>query len=331
MNPLQVVDAINAAIKELWEMLIFHNNILFNIVLAPFKVIAGMGFLYQGIPLLIRGDYKSSMMSWLGIVMVLILFLNNGDGMRKLALVEYAIIKGSDEVIKQGFNQAVGTLQITQNLQGNNQAINEIKKAVDDCLGLSPMLNGAPNPAYTQCDAQARQLVQDKIASGEIKDPTLKGRLLSALSKGNLIGFAGEVFAAVGQAAADASMAIPRLIFAALRSIWLTIGQVALLLAVIAVPFPLAMSFFSPNALIIWHGSFWATGVFMFSMTLVAGVMDFFQSKVGAGLPTFMIEIAVALIAPIVAGVIAVGGGIAVVKALTQAATAVVNLIAGVL
>jgi hypothetical protein len=325
MQYAQMIQAFNAALQELWKVLIFDNNILFSTVLAPFKLLAAFGFLYQVVPLL-KEDIKNSLMPLLTCLLILSLFLNGGDGMRKLAISEYAMIKGIDKAIKDGFQVRVKTLQITQNLQGNQQAINEIRKAVDNCLSIAPTINSQPNPVYAQCEANARQLVQDKINTGEIKDPTLKGRLLAALSKGDPIGFFSEVFVAAGQAIADTSMELPRMIFAALRTIWLTIGEVALLIAVIAVPFPLAISFFNPNPLIVWHGSFWGSGIFMFSMTMIVGAMDFFQAKVGAGLPTFMIEMGVAFAAPILAGLIAAGGGIAVVQAFAQAATKVVDL-----
>ncbi|PSB02387.1 hypothetical protein [Merismopedia glauca] len=321
----QIIQAFNEALQQLWKILIFDNNNLFSLVLAPFKIVAGFGFLYQVAPLVTQG-IKNSIMPLLTSFLILILFLNGGDGMRKVAMTEYALIKGADRAIKQGFEKVVGTWQITQNLQGNQQAIDEIQKAVDNCMSIAPTVNGQPNPAYTQCDANARQLVQDKINSGQIQDPLLKGNLWAALAQADFMGFASQASIAVGQALSNASLSLPRLIFSSLRTLWLMIGEVALLIAVIAVPFPLALSFFNPNPLFIWQGSFWGTGVFMFSMTLIVGAMDYFQSRVGAGLPTFMMEMGVALVAPIIAGLIAAGGGMAVVQAFAQAGNKIVEL-----
>lgn len=301
--------------------------LFFSSVLSPFKIIAGFGFLYQFIPLYLSG-LRNSVLPLVGWIVVLALFINDGNLMRQAAIAEYAIVRVAEKSVKKNFEATVKIAKKVEELDGQSEELKLIEQKMDNCLSIAPTIAGEPNPEFQECQSDLESRIESSIASGKIKDVSVKGRLSSALvalGKGDIGSAAAETFNGIMGGVSESLMQIPTMIFAALRLIWLKIGSIALLVAVIALPFPLSFSFFNPQGLVIWHGSFWGAAFFTISMTVFIGILDYIESKIGAGLPTYWMQLGAAFVAPIISGLIAAGGGMAVVSAITKAASKVVE------
>jgi hypothetical protein len=329
-TPTDVADAAQKVpnlIFALWKTLVFDNNVLFQTISTPFKLVAVMGFLYQITPLLAMDSHhrRQALRSTIGMILVLFLFLNNCDGWRKVVVIEYAFAKGAATAIERGFEVSAGTAAIGNNIEGNIEAINQVQAAVKSCMALPPIVDGVTSPVYTKCVADARALVRSKISSGEIQDTTLTARWEKAISATNPISMLGGLLQAVGRLGDEAVMAAPRAILSGLTALNATIGDIAMLISAIASPIPLCLSMFNQKPLFVWHGAFWGAALFSISNSIVVGIYRYMEAKLPATETLFSINIAIAVLSPIISGLVAAGGGIAVYTAFQQVTTGIIS------
>jgi hypothetical protein len=303
--------------------LIFDNNVLFQTISTPFKLVAVMGFLYQITPLLAMDSHhrRQALKSTMGLVLVLFLFLNNCDGWRKIVVIEYAFAKGAATAIERGFEVSADTAAVGNNIEGNKEAIDQVQAAVKNCAALPPIVNGATSPVYTKCVDDAKALVRSKISSGEIQDTRLAARWEKAMSAKDPFSMLGGILQAAGRLGDDAVMAAPRAILSGLTAMNATVGDIAMLISAIASPIPLCLSMFNQKPLFVWHGAFWGAALFSISNSIVVGIYSYMEAKLPATETLFSINIAIAVLSPIISGLVAVGGGTAVYTAFQQVTT----------
>jgi hypothetical protein len=316
---------VTGVISDLWKLLVFQNNVMFQTIITPFKLIAAGIFLYQITPLLSMESHhrQQALKSIIGMIFVLLLFLNNGDGMRKFGILNYAFARGTADAIDLGFDTVTNTAKINRDIEGSEDAIREINAAVANCTALSPTIDGAPNPAYTQCVAKAKALVQEKLSSGAINDTSAGGLWSAAINAGDPLTALTKTVQAGSKLLDDATMAVPKAILDGLKSANSTIGEFAMLLSVLSSPLPLCLSLANIKPLIGWVSTFWGGAIFTICYSILSGIYNYLNASVPQSTNLLFIDIAIAVISPMLAGVIAAGGGMSVYLAFQQAGTAV--------
>jgi hypothetical protein len=65
----------------------------------------------------------------------------------------------------------------------------------------------------------------------------------------------------------------------------------------------------------VWFSSLWAVGIFEFSLTILTKTFEYLTATYGSNISIYFLDIAVCILAPIIAGFMAAGGGIAMFKA----------------
>jgi hypothetical protein len=326
--------SLEKSIFELWKVLLIDDNIVFSTIVAPITPIAGIGILWTSIPIFLtlneRG-VKSNALAIIRIFFIMMLFLNNASAGRFYAVGNYAIIKGFDRAINTGMEQVANISEIAKDLVGDQKAVSEIQQLAKNCVQIPPQLpSGQPNPAALQCSQNLKADIQQRVSSGEIKDPNLLGSLTSSLSKGDLGGFGSAVLQIGGKFVKDVSQAPVKALFAAWRTLILYFGDIALLFAGLSLPIYLALSFFNSDPLMRWHGAVISVAIFMIGMTIVEGLSKMLNAKLGGSIPLYFMDLFAGIAAPVAVGFFAKAGGMGVYDALFRALSTVANTTAEV-
>lgn len=321
--------SLEKSIFELWKVLLIDDNIVFAAIVAPITPIAGLGILWTAIPIFLtlneRG-VKSNALAIIRIFFIMMLFLNNASGGRLYVVGNYAIIKGMDRAINTGMDQVGNISEIVKDLTGDQKAVSEIQKLARDCVQIAPTLpSGEQNPAVVQCSQDLKANVQQKISSGEIKDPNLLGSLASSFSKGDLLGIGSSILQITGKFAKDVAQAPAKILFAAWRIVILYFGDIALLFAGLSFPIYLALSFFNADPLMRWHGSVISIAIFMIGMTIIEGISKILNARLGGSIPLYFMDLFAGIAAPVAVGFLAKAGGMGVYDAFFRALSAVAN------
>jgi hypothetical protein len=315
---------VTGRIADLWTLLVFKNNVMFQTVITPFKLIVGTLFLYNTLPLLSMNHHHVQQIykSLLGMILVLVLFLNNGDGMRKFGVIQYAVARGSADSIDLSFDSVTNTAKLSQDLAGSEVAIKEINKNIETCLALSPLINGTPNPAYTDCSNKVKALVQKGLNDGVLNDTSAGGLWKSGVANPDILAGLGQIVQAGSKLLDDATMALPRAILNGMKNANTMIGEFAMLVSVLSSPIPLSLSMLNPKPLMGWISTFWGGAIFTIAYSIVSGLFNYLNAVAPQSLGLLGFDICLAIISPLIAGAIASGGGLSVYLAFQQAATA---------
>jgi hypothetical protein len=321
--------SLEKSIFELWKALLIDDNIVFSTIVAPITPIAGIGLLWTSIPIFLtlneRG-IKSNALAIIRIFFIMILFLNNASAGKFYTVGTYAIIKGMDRAINTGMQQVANISEIAKDLTGDQKAVSEIQKLAKDCVQIAPELpSGQPNPAALQCSQDLKANVQQRVSSGEIKDPNLLGSLTGSFSKGDLLGVGSAVLQIGGKFVKDAAQAPAKVFFAAWRMVILYFGDIALLFAGLSFPIYLALSFFNSDPLMRWHGSVVSVAIFMIGMTIIEGMSKILNAKLGGSIPLHFMDLFAGIAAPVAVGFFAKAGGMGVYDALFRALSTVAS------
>ena len=98
------------------------------------------------------------------------------------------------------------------------------------------------------------------------------------------------------------------------------------ILSILALPISLAFSFINTKPFEIWFASLWGLGIFKFSLTILSGCVAFINANLVGSTPVFGLELAYAIGAPIIAGIIAKGGGDGLLALMAQVSTELTGL-----
>jgi hypothetical protein len=321
--------SLEESIFELWKVLLIDDNILFSTLVAPITPIAGIGILWTSIPIFLtlneRGA-KANALAIIRIFFIMILFLNNASIGRFYVVANYAIIKGMDRAINTGMEQVAKISDLAKNISGDEKAMDEIQSQAKNCVQISPKLpSGEPNPDAIQCSQNLQANVQQKISSGEIKDPNILGSLASSLSKGDLLGAASSILQAAAPAVSAVANAPAKMFFAAWRLVILYFGDIALLFAGLSFPIFLALSFFNADPLMRWHSSVISVAIFTIGMTIIEGISKILTAKIGASVPLYFMNLFAGIAAPVAVGFLAKAGGMGVYDAFFRGLSTIAN------
>jgi hypothetical protein len=298
---------------------------LFRAILAPCKFIAGLGVLYQFLNFLTAGGFsnlenllsKSPQLVW-GVV-IIAMISGGGDLARNFGIANYAVIIAINDGIVRELGQVKDIDNVVKSAPDDQKILDEVRRKADNCKAIPPFLYtataaGTPNPEFEKCDRDLRTYVGE--ANAKVNSADVKKRLATALTATGALQFADEIRKATISAIQNTTGATFEFIFAGWVAATGFAADQAILVSMLAMPIPLALSVFNPEPLKTWIASFWAVGIFKFNMTILIQAAMYFNGVYGAGGSEFFHSIMICLFAPAIAAIMAAGGGIAVMKGL---------------
>jgi hypothetical protein len=326
------------AIKDLVKFLTTDASPLFDAIVEPCKVIAGLGAMFWLLPILKSAQKDAFDIDFERVIILFLLMLMFHDGAklgRNIAFGNYAFIKGIDTAIYDNVNITANISNRTNDFQNDTAAVTKINNKLKDCLKLDKTKvdqTGAtiPNPAFTACDTDLRNM----ISTARFKNPDAGAAFAAAAVNTDFMGMASAAVNAsigfpgwIGKQIGNAAMAVPQAILDGWRTVIAITADVSLIVSLLFFPIPLAFSFFNTSPLQVWFSSIWAIGFFKFALTILGGSFAIINAKLGASLPLFTFELAAGIAAPAVAGVMAAGGGIGLFKLVNEGVKASVGII----
>jgi hypothetical protein len=316
-NPASIVNTAPDIISEL----IVKSDALFGGILAACKPLAAIGIgiqLYQMIPKFNDLEELPNNVHNLFWASVLVTFLVTPGLAKNVAIFNWGAIKSIDGAISFNIQQILQIDNLTANLAGDQKAIKDIEKQVNDCKSVPATLgNGVINPAYTNCKTAIQSKINSEIAAGNIKDQNLLDQLgnlaLSAITL-DIDAFTKQFSQTAGNFSKAVVQAGMDVFFTAWNLDIYVYSRFAILISILALPIPLCLSVFNHAPLMVWFSSFWAVGIYMFNYTILTNSFKYFSAKFSTNASVYFLDIGVCFLAPTLAALMAAGGGIAVYK-----------------
>jgi hypothetical protein len=311
-------------------------------IVDPCKLIAGVGVLFWLIPIvpdLSFDNLKNHLLRILTLLLITFMFAGNAYGARIFALGNYALIKGIDSQISSNTKMLGSVNAEIAAIKTDNETVKAISNQVQTCIKLPKTIvdpdpskpgNLIPNPTYIQCNKDVQTMIT--AAKISVTNADLAAQLAKAESDAAsaTAGFDfGKVWDELVKSFNDLDKWIGTSIIGAIMDGWsVMIGEIAdegFILSILALPIPLAFSFMTTKPLEIWFASLWGLGFFKFSLTILGAFLGFINASTSGSQPAFALQLGYAVGAPIVAGVIARGGGAGVYELIAQVSTEIVG------
>jgi hypothetical protein len=301
--------------------LLAQNGTLFTQILGACKPIAAIGIgsqLYHMLPKFNEIEELSSNINKLFWSLVLATFLVNGDLGKNVALFNWGAIRSIDIAIATGIEDITNLTLLTKDLQGDQYVIRDIESHIKACSAIkSTADDGGVNPAFTACQDGVKALIQNNLQGGKIQNPDLVtqlGNLVGSAATLDFSAFSSQFTQLAGNFSRDLAQMGMSLFFGGWKMGISFIGPIAILVSVLALPIPLCLSVFNPSPLMVWFASFWAVGIYMFNFTIITKAFEFFTAKFNTNASVYFLDIGVCFFAPLLAGLMGAGGGMAVYK-----------------
>ncbi len=311
------------------------SNALFGAIMAPCTIFAVLGiafqlyFLVPSFSELEQFPVNASKLFWAAVLVAFI--VDRGALARDFALFNWAAISSINTSIDEGIEAVSNLESLKKDLIGETAALNGIEAKTKQCLKIAPTIaNGSPNPAFTTCQNELSAQIKADTDSGRIKNPTTldnMGKAVNNLFSGNFGEATSDIFRGIGGQLTNLIDASLKGIFGGWRMAISNLAQVAIFMAILALPIPLCLSVFNISPLMVWFSSFWAVGIFQFNLTILTKTFEYLNAKMGANISVYFIDIAICIFAPAIAGLMARGGGIAIFNASLNLAGEAVKLI----
>ncbi|AFY97216.1 hypothetical protein [Chamaesiphon minutus] len=347
-DPAVIADQYQAALNKIIAMFITGDasamtDTFWAAIVEPCKLIAGIGVLFWLIPILpdlSLDNLKNHLLRILMLLFITFIFINNAYPARVFAIGNYAMIKGIDSAIADNLKLLGNVNADLANLKIDNQKIKAISNQIQTCIKLPKTIadpdpakpgNVIPNPAYVQCGKDVKTMVvQAKLS---INNPEIVKELANTEAKLNAIVDGYDYNSAWNQFVTfvnDPDKWIRNNLFGSILDAWsYVINQStdeSFILSILALPISLAFSFINTKPFEIWFASLWGLGIFKFSLTILSGCVSFMNANLVGGTPVWGMELSYALGAPIIAGIIAKGGGEGLIALMAQVSTELTGL-----
>jgi hypothetical protein len=303
---------------------------LFPAIMTAIRPIAVVGILFQlyamvpEFPDIEKLAQNLNKIFWMGVITFVIV---NANAAKRIAIFQWAAIGGINEQIGYSIEQVTNVGNLIKGYEGDIQAMYKIQDKAKRCQQISPIdAQGNPNPAMATCQAELKNQVTTASTDGSIKQQSLLDKFLNiggAIATGDIT----KIVGAVGDTAANflSGFASPLLsiIFSGWRTVIESIGAISIFVAILSLPVPLCLSVFELSPLMVWFSGLWAVGIFEWSLTILTKTFEYLTVQYGSNVSIYFLDIAVCFLAPIIAGFMAAGGGIAMFKATLGATTEV--------
>lgn len=298
------------------------NDALFPAIMTAIRPIAVVGILFKlyamvpEFPDIEKIADNLNKLFWMSVVTFVII---NANAAKYLAIFQWAMIGGMNEQIAYNIEQVTNTSLLLQNYQGDIQAMAKIQNKAKTCQQITAINpDGTPNPAMATCQAELQSQINTARTDGTIKQQGTLDKLVNVVTTIGT-GDITKIVGAVGDTAANflSGFASPLLsiVFSAWRSAIESAGAIAIFVSILSLPIPLCLSVFDLSPLMVWFSSLWAVGIFQFSLTILTKTFEYLTAQYGSNISIYFLDIAVCIFAPVIAGFMAAGGGIAMFKA----------------
>jgi hypothetical protein len=351
VDPAVVATDYQAALMKVVSQLTTGNaasmtNTFWAAIVEPCKMIAGVGVLFWLVPIipdLSFDNLKKHLLRILMLFLLTLLFAGNAYGARMFAVSNYALIKAIDTSIAAGTKLVIDANAEVASVAQNNEQVQAISNQILVCVKLPQTIadpdpakvgNVIPNPAYIQCTKDVKTMVV--AAKLSVTDPELVLQLADTEAKMNSLVDSYDYNSAWNQFVKfvkNPSKFIAEGLLGTVLDAWAVIvGQTTdegFILSIIALPLPLAFSFMNTRPLEIWFASLWGLGIFKFSLTFLGAIVNFISANSTGNEPIYGFQLSLALGAPILAGVVAAGGGAGINSLMAQAGAEMMGAMKG--
>lgn len=303
---------------------------IFKAILSPCQLIAGAGAMYWLVPIIMQTqrleDLRDNLPKIIGLFLIALLFVQGAKAGRAVAVANYALIEGINSAMKQNLSNAINAPTLSTNLGQDNQKINNINAQSQACTAVKPTIidsntgQSIPNPERTKCTANLKSSLQ----GSNFNNPNTQAVANTSASNDNPFDIGAQFTKSLNSTIQE----LLSTILNAWQEMIAFLSTLAFIMALLFFPIPLAFSFINASPLRNWFCSLWAIGFFQFSLTILSGMILFFNASMGAGnVPLYSMELVAAIGAPFIAAYIASEGAKGLFSLLEKAAEATIGIL----
>jgi hypothetical protein len=346
-----IAEGVSKSWDEHWVN--FFQGGLYTAVNQSMLGFALLFFVYSSVMTLIAWNNTGDDSNWNRMIapLLVVAFLVNGGALTQTMILG---VRSASNVVN---TQIIKSLQISQyyngklkNIVSTQKAINEIKAEINICQSM------ALPEAKDTCLGKLENLLEAKRKSGEIRDKNILdnigntlGRINSARSNaasaaggvagvpgsivggvvGGLSGIVGELSTTIGRAALSPALGVAFLFLMAITSAVQNMVEGSLLLTSLLAPIYITGGLLpdGKQSIIALCTSFWTIINYKICYTIILGltsqlVFNGYEDDGNEGLVLALIS---AIFAPILAGILAAGGGMGFANAAAGAATSAIS------
>jgi hypothetical protein len=296
---------------------------VYQIVLVPCQIIAGLGALYFLIPLMLdfgKQNYGMDINKIIFLFILMLMFANNNFLGKSIAFGNYAFIQGIHKLIVTQLSGSTAINRIVDDFKSDRQKVLQIRTQLSICDGIPNKTtvdaNGTivANSTFSKCDAKLRNLIRNTRFSNPLtaadfaKAVDLKDYdYMSAYIKNASMGFPDA--ANIQNDDLKKSQDIPNFLIG-WRAAIAIVPDIALIAALLYFPFPLAFSFLSTSYLQGWFSAIWSVGLFKFAMTIFNSTFVVVEAALAGYMPQNTVDLATGIVLPSIAMALATGSGL---------------------
>lgn len=323
--------------SESIQQMIIHGDEIFRAILTPCKIFSAVFVVVQAIAFFSDGGLSSiekmteNISKVLWAVIIVSMISGTASPARAFGIYNYAVMIAIDTGIGTAIDKVGAIDTVAREAPNDARIIKEIEKKSDNCRRIAPQVYdaanpaGVENPAFTQCLNDLKAYIQQESAN--IKNAEAHRSILDTLNPANLPKFFDNLEKVISGGIDSAFGATFKLIFAGWVQATGYVADQAVLVSLLAMPIPLTMSLFNPEPLKVWFSSLWAVGIFKICMTILTKSALYLNGIYSFQDQQFTQSIMLALFAPVIASLMAAGGGIGVMKALGDVAGKTAELV----
>jgi hypothetical protein len=343
LNILPIVMAVPVLPRgaESIQQMVVNGDAIFGAILAPCKIFSAVFIVLQAIAFFSDGGLSNieKMTENIGKVIwaVIIVSMISGTGLpaRAFGIYNYAVMVAVDKSIGTAIDGLRIISKIAKDAPNDESIMREVNRKADNCRRIPPTIYnaenpiGITNPAFTECEQDLKAYIRTE--SVNVKNAEAKKSLIDTL---NPLATINKFFDDIDRVASNAINSTVGAAFEMIFNGWVFAtgyaADQAVLVSLLAMPIPLTMSLFNPEPLKVWFSSLWAVGIFKICMTILTKSVLYLNGIYLFQNQQFTQSILLAIFAPAIAGLMAAGGGIGVMKALGDVAGKTAQLVSKV-
>jgi hypothetical protein len=249
--------------------------------------------------------------------LVIILLANNGINGGNAILTMKQIFFAWDKVAYTTMTDIATTLNQQPQIQGEKEAVEIIKQAFDTCITIPAKIAGEDNPALAECLTGVKQLVDENIANGKIKNKATVEQINNAVSStifssipgagaGTELIKVGAKLAGILGASVDKLDPV-KLFVESIGLIYNTCIEIALMLTCLSLPLVLMLSLYKFKVFLKWAPQILNLFVAKISYTIACGLVLFVKANAGSDFGMWGYSILLGLGAPIISIFVSLG------------------------
>jgi hypothetical protein len=243
-------------------------------------------------------------------VLVISLLANNGINGGNAVLAMKKVFFSWDKVAYATMTDIATVLDSAPSIEGEKEAVQIIKSAFDTCVTIPAKVAGEDNPVLAECLAAVKQLVNENIASGKIKNKATVEQLNDMLTSVvfSAIPGAGAITELIkvgarltGVLGASVGKIDPLRIFIETIGVVYNTGvEMALMITCLSLPLVLMLSLYKFQVLLKWLPQILNLFIAKISYTIAAGLALFLKASAGSDFGMWGYSVLLGIGAPLV-------------------------------